>query len=395
MNRKQFLLIIVVGACLCVAGWVLWKKDKAAWTDSPHQREKLLPDFPLNDVAQMQIINASAEVNLYRKDERWVVKERADFPANFDQIRDFLIKLEQMKPGEPIEVGQSRLGRLELLDPAKGTNDTATKVELKDKNAKTLNTLLLGKKHMEKSPSASPYGGGEWPKGRYLMLDSDLKSVCLVKEPMTEIEPKPEQWLNKDFIKVEKIIGISLTHTNATNSWKISRTNDTAQWTLVEAGKDEKLDSVKATSAGSAMSSPYFSDVVAEAKDEVTGLNKPVTAVLETSDHFTYTLKFGNKTSDDNSYHLGFTVAFNPPRERTPGKDEKPEDKEKLDKEFNDNLKKLEEKFKKEKALEQWNYLVSKWTVESLVKPRSELLEAKKEEPKPAETSNAPETTEK
>src|SRR5439155_21869465 len=77
----------------------------------------------------------------------------------------------------------------------------------------------------------------------------------------------------------------------------------------------------------------------------------------------------------------------------TPGKDEKPEDKEKLDKEFKDRLAKLEEKLKQEKGFEQWTYLVSKWTVDPLLKERKDLLAEKKEEPKKDEKPAAASAT--
>jgi hypothetical protein len=72
-------------------------------------------------------------------------------------------------------------------------------------------------------------------------------------------------------------------------------------------------------------------------------------------------------------------------KERTPGKDEKPEDKEKLDKEFKEQQKKLEEKLAQEKGLAKWTYLVSSWTVDSLLKDRAQLLVDKKEELKQEE----------
>jgi putative NADH-flavin reductase len=75
-------------------------------------------------------------------------------------------------------------------------------------------------------------------------------------------------------------------------------------------------------------------------------------------------------------------VSGNFAKERAPGKDEKPEDKEKLDKEFKDKLAKHEEKLKNEKRFEQWVYIVPKYTVEPLLKGRQELL---KEEPKAEE----------
>jgi len=73
------------------------------------------------------------------------------------------------------------------------------------------------------------------------------------------------------------------------------------------------------------------------------------------------------------------------PKERTPGKDEKPEEKEKLDKEFKEQQAKLAEKLKQEKNFEKWTYLVSTWTLEPLLKDRSQLLVEKKPEPKPGE----------
>ena len=75
-------------------------------------------------------------------------------------------------------------------------------------------------------------------------------------------------------------------------------------------------------------------------------------------------------------------MAADIPKERTPGKDEKPEDKAKLDKEFKDQQQKLEDKLAQEQAYEKWVYLVSSWTVDSLLKDRSQLLVEKKGEPK-------------
>lgn len=391
MNRKQLIVILVAGVVLGAVGLMLWNKNRTEW--EPPKRELVMPAFPINDIAQIHFRAGTNDLTVARKDDRWVVSERANFPASFSEITDFLRKLADLKPSEFIEVSASQLGRFELLEPGKGTN-TATKVEFKDKSGKVLTTLMLGKKHMKKSPSTSPFGGGEWPDGRYLMIGSDLKTVCLVKETFPNAEPKAESWLDKEFFKIEKLKSVSLVWTNATNSWKMTRETETGEWKLADAGKDETIDTVKASSAASAMMNPSFADVVTrDTKPEVTGLDKPITATLETFDHFVYTLKFGKATSDGNNYYLSFNVEFNYPKERTPGKDEKPEDKEKLDKEYKENLKKLGEKFNKEKALEKWDYQVSKWSVESLMKPRHEMLAPKKEEPKPEEKKEGAATT--
>lgn len=389
MNRKQLLILVVAGLILGVAGWALYRSNQNQWKASTRTRDVYLPNFPVNDVAEIRIRGGANELVLAKTEGRWVVRQRANFPASFSEISDFLRKLAELKPGDPVEIGQSQLGRLELLDPEKGTN-AATRVEFKNKDGKVLAAVLLGKKYMRKNPSAGPMGGGEWPEGRYLMVAGDLGSVCLVKEVFSNVEPKPESWLDREFFKVEKVKSVSFVSTNAAHSWKISRETEAGEWKMSNLATNESLDTVKASSAASSLAFPSFSDVLEKgAKPEETGLDHPSTVILETFDGFTYTLKFGKPSADGNNYPMSFAVAFQPvQKERTPGKDEKPEDKERLDKEFKDNLKKLQDKFEKEKQFEKWDYLISKWSVEPLIKPRPEMLAVKAPETNGA--TNAP-----
>jgi len=101
---------------------------------------------------------------------------------------------------------------------------------------------------------------------------------------------------------------------------------------------------------------------------------------LDTFDNFTYTVNVGQKTNDN--YAMTVKVAAQLPNDRTPGKDEKPEDKAKLDKEFKDNQKKLADKLDQEKTYEKWVYLVSSWTLDPVLKERGQLLVEKKDEKK-------------
>ena len=122
-------------------------------------------------------------------------------------------------------------------------------------------------------------------------------------------------------------------------------------------------------------------------------MDKPTVLAIETFDGFAYTIKVGAKTNEN--YFLTMTVAANIPKERTPGKDEKPEDKTKLDKEFADKQKKLEEKLAQEKAFEPWTYLVAGWTVDPVLKERAQLFVEKKDEKKDAATKAEPAPDEK
>ena len=52
MNRKQLTLFLVLGVVLGGLGWLAYQKKKAPYEDSTRRMgEKLLPDFPINDVA--------------------------------------------------------------------------------------------------------------------------------------------------------------------------------------------------------------------------------------------------------------------------------------------------------------------------------------------------------
>ncbi|TMQ01520.1 MAG: DUF4340 domain-containing protein [Verrucomicrobia bacterium] len=386
MNRKQLGTLIFLGAVIGILGLYVGRRNAASYQSSGEggAGKKLLPDLPINDVARIAIKQGTNELNLARQDDNWTVRERYGYPANFQEIGDLLRKMWDLKIVQTEQIGPSQLARLELTESA-GTN-SGTLLEFKDKSDKTIKAVMLGKKHTRKSANASPFGGSDgWPDGRYVLVLNGPKDVAVVSDALSEVEIKPDRWLNKDFFKVEKLKAISVTHTNATNSWKLARETENGPLTLADAKPGEQLDTGKSAPAGNALSFPSFTDVVSpEAKPEETGMNSPVVAKLETFDGFSYTVKTAGKTNEEN-YYLNLNVSADLPKDRTPGKDEKPEDKEKLDKEFKEKTTKLEEKLKQEKAFEKWTYLVSKWTVDPLLKERKDLLAEKKEEPKKEE----------
>ena len=390
MNRKQLVILLVLVALLGGAGLLMVKNQNASWKETnPAMGKKVLGDFPVNDVAHIVLKHGTNEVNLAKTDV-WRVRERNNYPANYSEISDFLLKVRDLKIVQSEKVGPSQLQRL-WLTPGPGTN-SVLQVDFKDQKDKTIRTVLLGKKHMRKQDRPSPMGemgdtGDEgWPDGRYVKT-ADSDNVTLISESFANIEPKPDQWLNKDFFKIEKVRSVAVAFPNATNSWKLTRETETGDWKLADAKPGEELDKTKSSSVANPLSSPSFTDVAITATPE--SLEKPTIASIETFDNFSYTLKAGQKTNDN--YLLAMTVTAQLPKERTAGKDEKPEDKEKLDKEFKEKQKKLEEKLAQEKAYEKWVYQVSSWTVDPLLKERSQLLVEKKEEPKKEEKAAAAE----
>jgi len=190
------------------AGLVLLKRNQESWAvPEAKMGDKVLSNFQPNDVAAIHI-KGGADLNLVHKNDLWRVQERNDYPANFHQISDLLIKLKDLKVVESETVEPSELGRVNLDEPGHGS-ESGTLVEFKDGKGKVLAALLLGKKHIPES-SPSPFNRGT-PDGRYILLPSDPKDVLLISEALTSLEPNAQQWLSRDFFKVEKMKSISVT----------------------------------------------------------------------------------------------------------------------------------------------------------------------------------------
>jgi hypothetical protein len=378
MNRKQLILIFAVLVILGGAGLALLNHNRESWS-SPQGKmgRKLFPDFPYDDVAAIHVKNA-ADLHLAVKEGKWRVVERADYPADFPRIRDLLIKLGGLKIAQSEPIGPSQLAHMELEAPGKGAG-SGTLVELMDKSGKTLRSFLLGKKHTQESSRPSPYGGGEFEDGRYLLLPDDNKELVLVSDPLNSVEAGAEPWLDKDFFKIEKLQSVSLVSTNATNSWKLTRESESAPWVLADTNAGEILDSNKVASLAGAVSYVSFVDVASNSAPAVTGLDKPLALTLDTFDHFSYNLKVGGKTPENNFY-LTVGVSAEVPTNRVAGKDEKPEDKQKLDAEFQARTKALQEKLATEKSFAPWVYIVGSGLAEPLIRDRSQILVDKKEE---------------
>src|SRR5258707_298238 len=283
MNRKQlatlFVLVIVVGG----AGLVLRKNQTASWQGGdPLIGKKLLGNLPVNDIAHLALKQGASQLNLVKQDDLGRVQERNGCPGNYSEISDFLLKLRDLKIVQSENSTPSQLQKLALV-PGQATN-SALIVDLKGQNDKTIKSILLGKKHMKKNDRPSPMGemGDEgWPDGRYVKV-GDSANVALISDGLANIEPKPEQWLNKDFFKIEKVRSIVVTFPAATNSWKLTRDTESAEWKMADAKPGEQLDASRASGVANPFGSPSFANVATGAKPEDAGLDKPTLVTADT-----------------------------------------------------------------------------------------------------------------
>ena len=376
MNRKQFLILVVVLVVLGGAGLALIWQDIASYRATGARiGAKLLPELKIAEVAELRLQDAKQQVTLARKDNGWIVQERGGYPASFQEISDLLIKLIELKVTQSEQVGASLLPRVELADPGKGEG-AGTLIEMKDGSGKPLARLIIGKKVLKKDPmNPLPAAKDGVPAGRYVLPPNAKGTVVVVSDPLNSVTANPGRWLSKDFFKADRIRTLAVGPEGAAPSWKIARAEEWGQWKFAAGGGD--LNPGAAVGAVNKLGSLGFDDVAANAKEAT---DKPLVAVAETFDNLVYRVKFAKRKSAE-EYLVSFTVSGEPPKSRAPEKGEKKEDKERRDKEFTESRKRLAERIAAEKALARWTYVIGARELEPLLASRSDMI-ARKRDPR-------------
>ena len=379
MNRKQFILLLAVLGVLGAIGLGLVWQDLAVYRASGAKiGAKLLPKLKIADVAQVRLQDSKHEVTLVRKEKSWVVQERGGYPASFQEISDLLIKLVELKVTQSEHVGASLWPRVELADPGKG-DGVGTAIEFKDAAGKPLARLVLGKKVLKKDPmNPLPAAKDGVPAGRYVRVDGAGDIIVVVSDPLEKAVAEPGRWLNREFFKAERIRTLAIGQGGGAPRWMIARAEEWGQWKFAAGGGD--LNPSAAVSATNKLSALTFKDVAVDPKALAAG--KPVFVVATTFDGLSYAVRLTRVAKGDD-YLLGFTVTGELPKQRAAEKGEKPEEKERRDKEFSEARKRMAERIAAEKALAKWTYVIAGSEVEPLLKSRDDMLAPKRGEKPP------------
>ncbi len=384
---KKFLLLLVLAALIGVA--VVAKKQKEARLSEISRRgvqtrELLLPGLDVNAIKTVHIKSKDHETHLKQTDKGWTVSERQDYAADFEKLSQSLMELRETKIAGKQLIGKSAWSEVEVLDPAEGATDgTGTLVKLLDAKGGEVAAVVLGKEVEVSGTNNAQFGN---TPQRLVRIPADEDSLWMVNTAFGTLSARPEDWLDKSFLAVQDMKSLSVTPAQKEEAWSVNRpSKDVPDYTLDGAKEGEELDSAK-LSLASLLSSASFNDVKPKsaAGDLFKDANK---AQITTFDGFTYDLAVAKQTQDGADKHfMTVSVKANLPKERKPGKDEKEEDKKSLDEEFKAGQDLLKEKLEKEQKLSNWVFEVAEYTINNLLKARSEIVKA----PEPAADPEAP-----
>jgi hypothetical protein len=375
MTRNQFLVVLAALVVLVAggAGVAWWKRSAYAVADT-RVGQRLLEGFKVDEVAQVDVADAQGTVTLVRGEGGWSVKERGGFPADIEPIRNLLVKLQELKVVQAEGLTDAVKPRMQLAAPGAGAKpeETGTLVELKARDGKSVAKLVLGKQAMKEA--RGPGLGMGVPSGRYVWVAADPQRVSVVSEPFASVAAKPQDWLAKELLRLERPKSIIVVGPDGRERWSVSKESEASDWKLARAGK---FNTGRAQDAASALYGLRIAEVAAGVSDADAGLDKPTLVRATTFEGWTYEVRIGKPAPGGRRYvKTGITGAA--PETRTPAADEKPEDKEKNEKAFTDRKELLAAKLAREKAVAGQTVLVESSSLEPLLRDRAALLAMEK-----------------
>jgi hypothetical protein len=350
MNAR-FALVLVVLLAILGGGALVYQHQTSA--ERPGNvatlGKPLLPDLKAADIATIRITEPKATLTLQRKENGWVIAERRGFPADVSKVRDFVIKVLELKVGQSEPIGDKDRARLNV-------DASGTQVEFSGADGKSLGKLTVGKKYFRRDVENPDKAAAD---GRFVVVPAS-SVVYIVSDPLTQASARTADWIDRQSFQVEKVKTLELKKPDG-EAWKLERTGDNADWKLTPIKPGEKVDTGNANAATYSLSLLELADVAPDdAKD--TGLDKPTVLSATTFDGLAYEIQVGRLDGDN--YFVRFSSSGSVPEEKSaPSSDER--------------IKKLRERQPREKLLSEHVLLIPKSKLADTLKARADLLEKK------------------
>ena len=351
--------------------------------------EKLFESLPIREIYSVTLKQGEQTTQLLRgENNEWGVKERAKYPINYELLRNLLGSLNSLEVTQGYPVASEYLPRFGLTEEPSVEDEKrgylgAIKVTMTDKKGNTIAEIAMGK-----------YSGTSRVGGRFVRISGDESGVYTVAETFPGVTAEPNNWITKDFLKIEQMQSISLSapHDPKFTKWKLSRDNNKAQFSIEGINDGEFMQLTSTNALRNLLVNSQCQDVLSA--EHVIKLSQPDEklkrkALITTFDGLNYELHLWphkilpeDPNADSRlppvppSFSLTVKVTIDPPKSRNKAADEKPEDTLILDEQFNQLQKSTQEKFAYAKTLEGRVYQVSQSTIAPLQKLRSDYVKS-------------------
>lgn len=296
MNARVAAILVLLLAVLG-GGALLYQRDERARRPESVAAlgRTLFKDLKAAEIAAIRIIEPKATLTLERKGERWVIAERAGFPADLSRVREFALKVIGLKVGQSEPLGEKDRARLNL-------DTSGTRVEFKGVDGKDLGVLIVGRKYFKREVENPDKA---IPDGRFVGLPAEAGTAYLVADPLAQASVKTADWIDRASFQVEKVKTLQVRYPGG-EAWRIERPKDDAEWKLAGARRGEKLDLSRANAASYSLQLLELADVAPKDATD-TGLERPTLVDATTFEGASYAIKVGKLAGDN--YYVSFSAS--------------------------------------------------------------------------------------
>lgn len=373
MKGKTFLTLLTVAGVL--AAIFFFRAGDGHRTQSVNMGDRLFSDLPVNQVAEVAIADAEDRVTLVKGETTWQVKERSGFPADFDELRDTVVKLSRLKIGRSFPATPESLSRLSLMPPAgSDATDPGKQITLTDQSGKVLADVILGQTRQSD-------GAGDG--GQYLKRTDD-DTVFLVDGDFRFLKAAPAQWIENEIldVKPEEIASVTCyAGGNAEPIYSLTRPEKDAAARMTPVPTDRTADPEKIDQVFDALAPLTIDDVqTADGQtpaSETDGIRldyrtydgRLISVYPQSGIDDSYTLRVTAETVDDD-------VSAAADAEKTPPAESGNE----AGAEANAPAQRPKTAQQIDEALRPWNFSVKKWQFDGFITRPEALLEAVQKE---------------
>ena len=192
-------LVIITVIVVIGAGYAVMSRQSAVTRVSTV--EAVFPELldQINEVSAIEITGAEQDFRVWYDGEKWVVSSLADFPAEFDKVKQGLLSIAELKTVEAKTADPERHGALGLNEPG-SEEGAAMKVRVLGDQDAVMAGLLLGNPGRGTTDLV------------YVRRDGEDQTWVARRKP--DLGDDPRDWVDTMLTKIdiERIKRITLAH---------------------------------------------------------------------------------------------------------------------------------------------------------------------------------------
>ena len=190
-NTKYLVILILVTAAVVLAAVFSRQESNAV----SREGQLLFPDFMqvINDSSEIEGVSGAEQFTIALEDNRWVVREKSDYPASLDDVHQLLVGTAQLRRLEQKTSNPDLYPKLGLEgEAAEGT--TSLKLTVRETDGDALAELIIGNTRPGKSDASL---------NEYYVRVPDDSEAWLVQGKLPS-HRTANDWLDKELLTLDQ-----------------------------------------------------------------------------------------------------------------------------------------------------------------------------------------------